>query len=160
LPYRSEKGSSIESPIGFRSGGKRREIFGTDTLLTKHALVFSGDGTELGVEGHLLSSGKPADFSAVLLHYLFNNTLFYNTEYAVRSECYRDRSRDYKQYHAVLADLDVLKLKDESSREFLDTQALLDSGYLNASERFKNFALAQEIPQTAGREVSRSELGL
>lgn len=52
-------------------GGVRKRVFGEDCCLTKHPLVFVGEGVEPGVHPHASAGVICADFTGLILHYKF-----------------------------------------------------------------------------------------
>jgi hypothetical protein len=52
-------------------GGVRKRVFGEDCCLTKHPLVFVGEGVEPGVHPHASARVNCADFTGLIRHYKF-----------------------------------------------------------------------------------------
>lgn len=52
-------------------GGVRRRVFGEQCCLTKHPLVFLGEGVEPGVHPHASAGVTCADFTGLIRHYKF-----------------------------------------------------------------------------------------
>jgi len=138
--YCFENGKKVESLIKIYSGGVRSGLFGLDSVfLTKHPLIFNNAATKRGKFGHLLKSGSPANFSAVLLHYKFTDDFFESVEEAAKKEQYFNNSFEYKKYFNALKYRKSLILKRSASVALKGTKELLENGFLVASDEFKKF---------------------
>ena len=139
--YFFENGNTCNSPIKIHYGGIWNKLFGVSGLcLTKHPLILNDERTKRGRFGHLLLSGKPADFSAVLFHYKFTDNFFAKTQEAVKEGQYFKNSAEYKQYFDKIKDRRAIRLKDRNSKKFESISELLENNFLAPSEKFKEFA--------------------
>jgi predicted glycosyltransferase involved in capsule biosynthesis len=139
--YFFENGNVGDSPINIHYGGFRNKLFGLpDLCLTKHPLILNDGKTKRGRFGHLLLSGRPADFSAVLFHYKFTDDFFTKTQAAVKEEQYFRSSAEYKQYFNKIKNRKAIRLKDKNSIKFESISELFENNFLSRSKIFEEFA--------------------
>ena len=121
--------------IEFFKAGIRGTVFGVNTALTKHPLVFS-DGKVRPVDPgvHWVGNARVADLTCVLYHYKFLGD--YLRELAartVRGQQHRRNPGAYEKYLAVLEENPNLQLKRETSKQISRVDDLLEAGFLVAS---------------------------
>ncbi|MBN8843237.1 MAG: glycosyltransferase family 2 protein [Sphingomonadales bacterium] len=122
--------------IEWKFGGLRRQYFGEDCCLTKHALYYHAYGVRTFVHPHLSTGLKLADFTALLRHYKFsgdflsreaeriaNNRISHN-ETELRADV-MGNSGEFR--------FDVSKMDTDSAPE-----VLIDRGFLVMSEDAKS----------------------
>ena len=136
----------VSEEIEFFKAGIRWTIFGVDTPLTKHPLVFlDGKVRPIDPGTHWVGNARVADLSCVLFHYKFLGEYFYKqTVRAVREEQYVNNSAPYKKYLEALGKNPDLQLKLETSLEISSVNDLLENRFLVASEDYVGWVDAEE----------------
>lgn len=142
-----QKSDYRNDPSGFlkmHEGGIRLRAFGTLNGLTKVSL-FRLDGKLRPFVGwHDVSNGRPADFSAVLLHYPFAGDFSGKVAEAVQSGRYGYHTDDeYRAYHDVVAGAGLAAVQSPHAQPYHSPEQLLEQGFLVASSRFRGWAEAR-----------------
>jgi hypothetical protein len=133
-------------------GGVRQALCGTDCLLTKHSVFRTGVGLELFPHVHYVNGARLADLSGVLLHYKFASNAY--DEAAQNRTAFATNRRGYDKMMEVITRNPELQLKTDAAREFSNAGALVDSGFLFASQNFVRYAYAlHEIAPIQGRQA-------
>ena len=132
--------------IKFFKAGIRWTIFGVNTPLTKHPLVFlDGKVRPIDPGTHWVGNARVADFSCVLFHYKFLGEYLYKLAVrTVRGQQHRRNLAPYEKYLEVLEQNPNLQLKRETSRELSSVNDLLEDGFLVASEDYASWVNAEE----------------
>jgi glycosyl transferase family 2 len=155
----------VSDDIEFFKAGIRWTVFGVNTPLTKHPLVFlDGKVRPIDPGTHWVGNARVADLTCVLFHYKFLGEYFHKqTIRAVREEQYVNNSAPYKKYLHALERAPDLQLKLETSREISSVNDLLENRFLVASEDYVGWVDAEEernlsrIPSTSDpRELAKA----
>lgn len=128
--------------IEFYKAGVRLRVFGVNTALTKHPLVFcDGEVRPVDPGPHWASNARVADFTCVLLHYKFLGEHSHRLAVrAVREQQYVNDSAAYKKYLKALEKTPDLPVKGESTRELGGVDELVENGFLVVSEDYAMLA--------------------
>jgi len=130
-------GRPANAEIKMHGGGIRKSIFGTENGLTKAALIFLAPDLVPFVGFHQTANAAIADFSCVLLHYLFVGGFSEKVEEAVRTDRYRvSAAEEYRKYWAQLKESPDLSLRRATARRFERVDQLLDDGFLVVSAEY------------------------
>jgi hypothetical protein len=155
----------VSDEIEFFRAGIRWTVFGVNTPLTKHPLVFlDGKVRPIDPGTHWVGNARVADLTCVLFHYKFLGEYFHKqTIRAVREKQYVNNSAPYKKYLHALERTPDLQLKLETSREISSVNDLLENRFLVASERYVGWVDAEDernlsqIPSTSDpRELAQA----
>jgi len=155
-PYRW--GTLSDPAVREHRGGIRDQVFHTDNGLSKAALVRVGEGSELFVDYHHVGrAARIADFTCLLRHYPFGEGFREKVEEAARTGRYGPLTTpQYENYRDVLREQGELRLKRATAREYRGTQALLESGFLVASQEFHRWSAVHA--RAPGRPAQAGEL--
>jgi hypothetical protein len=124
--------------IRFCVGGIRKRAFGTDNWLTKHPLVFADRRLHITDSAHWVHNVRCADFSAVLRHYKFAGDAHGTARGYAESHRF-----PFRQEYVSLADAlerGPVALKAPTARPWRGAAALVDEGFLAASDQFRRWA--------------------
>lgn len=123
-------------------GGIRGRVFGTTwSTLTAHRLFKVDAGVEPFSSGaHFASGARMADLTVAIRHYKFIGAFEEHTRRGARNGQYYRDSRTYRRYRDVYDARPDLELHGDTAREYRGTEALLDEGFLVASERYRRWA--------------------
>jgi FkbM family methyltransferase len=132
--------------IDFFKAGIRWTIFGINTALTKHPLMFlDGKVRPIDPGPHWVGNARVADFTCVLFHYKFLGEPLHKVAVrTVRGQQHRKHLAPYQKYLEVLEQNPNLELKRETSREISSVNDLLENGFLVASEDYVSWVNAEE----------------
>jgi hypothetical protein len=134
-------GTVPRADIRMHWGGVRRTLFGTRNGLTKAALVRVQPGSELFIDWHHAAGVSNADVTAVLLHYPFAGNFAEKVRDAVTTRRYGMRTTaEYRRYARVVLKEPRLRITGPGTRRFHNVDALLDDGFLVASEEWRDAA--------------------
>jgi hypothetical protein len=141
------------------TGGIRLTVFGVNTFLTKHALVFlDGKVKPMNPGLHWHSNARVADFTGVLLHYkLLDEHLHKQAVQAVQEGHRLKNSAWYKKYLEVLEKNPSLSIKTETSRELKSVNDLVGTRFVSVSRQYMRFVDSEERKSGHYSEESRSE---
>jgi hypothetical protein len=141
------------------SGGVRLTVFGVNTFLTKHPLVFSDSKAKSMYPGpHWASNVRVADFTGVLLHYKFlDEYLHKQAAQAVREEQHVKDSLWYKKYMEVLGKTPNISVRTDASKELKSVNDLVGTRFLTVSRQYMKFVESEEQRDGHYSEESRSE---
>jgi glycosyltransferase involved in cell wall biosynthesis len=120
-------------------GGIRDVLFGTNNGLTKEALVRVDPAIELFVGWHHVRNARIADLTCVLLHYPFAE-FHAKVGEALRSDRYGRFSIHYRRYLERLERDPGARLRGPAAERFRSAEALLENGFLVASDEFLAWA--------------------
>jgi hypothetical protein len=139
-------------------GGVHRRLFGVGPLLTKHPLLFLDEELRpMDLSDHWAGNARVADFTGVLLHYKFVNSMYGR----VRREI--DERRDlslhgkYDQYLKVLEQTPSLLMKNDTSQELTSVNELVGTRFVTVSRQYMRFVESEEQGSAHYSEESRSE---
>jgi glycosyltransferase involved in cell wall biosynthesis len=134
-----------DDDIEFYWNGIRTAAFDVELPLTKFPLTLC-DGKVRPNPGsvHRVDSARVADFSCVLFHYKFLKHFREQTVRAVQEQNYRNNSYQYRKYLSALEDKPGLVLKQETSREIVSVNDLLENGFVTASNDYIRWVNAEE----------------
>ncbi len=125
--------------LKFKFGGVRGKVFGEVCCLTKHPLIFNGEGVIPAPHPHLSQNVKVSDFSAVIRHYKFAGNI-----------AARDAASGDLAHGEDLARLEVLEaqknltLHSEDAQVWAGITPLYEDGFLVGSEGYTAFLAEQE----------------
>lgn len=128
LDWFLQQNSLPACPPDILSGGLRRSIFGEDCCLTKHPLVFAGEGVEPGVHPHVSTGVRVASFDALIRHYKFANSPLVRDRRSI-AEGSVPHGEDALRARRMAAEPD-LSLCPPEARLFPGVAALQDEGFL------------------------------
>lgn len=135
------KDNPTAAPQNFWRGGMRYEVFGETPLLTKHGIFRNADGVAPPGHVHAVSNVRVSDVSACYRHYKFSGD-------------YITRERNHVAAGTWQHGEDVLRLarydqpgafaiRTASQLSFRGTEVLLDEGFIQTSDRFREFVERQ-----------------
>lgn len=136
-PYRW--GNPGDHRIKEYKGGIRHALFGIDCGLTKAPLVRVDGEIEIFVGWHHTRRACIADFDCVLRHYPFAG-FHSKVRDAVDTGRYGQFSQYYRMYRDVLRARPDAPMSNRHAHRYRDAEALLEQGFLVASERFARWA--------------------
>jgi hypothetical protein len=142
------------------SGGVRLTVFGVNSFLTKHPLVFlDGDVNPVTPGPHWQSNARVADFTGVLLHYKFlDEHLHKQAAQAVREEHRKTEGTTwYKNILEVLEKNPNLSIKTEASKELKSVNDLVGTQFVSVSRQYMKFVESEEQRNGHSSEESRLE---
>ena len=122
------------SDIQFCFGGVRGKVFDEACCLTKHPLIFNGDGVTPAPHPHLSMGVSCADVTAVIKHYKFANNLMGRDAVTLSSGAVahgEDAAR--AEVMTQSADLSLFSL---DARRWNRIDTLYRAGFLNSSESY------------------------
>lgn len=161
--HRCPPGNTYASDeVRLLKGGIRKTVFGFNTILTKHPLVFlDGQAKPVSPGTHWAGDVRVADLTCVLYHYKFlRERLHEVAARTVRGQQHRKNLGPYRKYLAVLEENPDLLMRRETSREFSGVDDLLEDWFLVASEKYLRWVaaeeektLAQTLPPNAARDL-------
>ncbi len=127
-------------------GGIRRALFGLNSLLIKHPLIFlDGKLKPMDLSEHWVGDARLADFTGVLLHYKLLNGLYAAVRRKVESRNYPNRWRKYERYLMVLEGAPSLAVKTETARELGSANDLVGTRFMPLSERYMRFVREEDL---------------
>ena len=139
-------GSVLTNPdVPILRGGIRRALFGMNSLLIKHPLIFlDGELKPIDLSEHWVGDARLADFTGVLLHYKLLNGLYAAVRREVESRNYPNRWGKYDRYLKVLEGAPNLEIKTETARELGSTNDLVGTRFMVLSEEYMRFVQAED----------------
>lgn len=122
------------------SGGVRARVFDVHgSKLTKHPLTRSGSSLRVfPYDEHFVTHAALADVSGVLLHYKFIGALYQQACDELQRKQHTN-FQVYRRYQEVYTDKPELLLWRPNAREYERAEDLLESGFLIASERYRDW---------------------
>jgi hypothetical protein len=122
-------------------GGIRKTAFGLEHCwLTKHPLIRTGCGIGAFETGeHAIRGECLADITGALLHFKFTPGFRAYVDSAVRRAQHWNDSEEYQFYQRTLTPHRDLVLKQETARRWSGMDALIDAGFLQMSDAFRNW---------------------
>jgi hypothetical protein len=120
--------------IQFCFGGVRGKVFGEACCLTKHPLIFNGEGVTPAPHPHLSMGVTCSDVTAVIKHYKFANNLM-GRDAATLSSGAVDHGEDAARAE-VMTQSDDLSLFSLEARRWNRVDLLYRAGFLQASEAY------------------------
>ena len=148
-------GNVLANPdVPILRGGIRRALFGMNSLLIKHPLIFlDGSLKPVDLSEHWVGDARLADFTGVLLHYKLLNGLYAAVRREVESRNYPNRWGKYDRYLKVLEAAPSLEIKAETARELGSTDDLVGTRFMVLSEAY--MAFVQEEDRRQGNPPER-----
>ena len=120
--------------LKFKFGGVRGKVFGEACCLTKHPLIFNGEGVVPAPHPHLSQHVQVSDFSAVIRHYKFaGNIAARDAASAVSGEL--AHGEDQARLEVLEAQGD-LTLHSEDARVWAGITPLYDAEFLVRSDGY------------------------
>ncbi len=140
-------GNVLANPdVPILRGGIRRALFGLNSLLIKHPLIFlDGKLKPMDLSEHWVGDARLADFTGVLLHYKLLNGLYAAVRREVESRNYPNRWRKYDRYLMVLEGSPSLAVKTETARELGSANDLVGTRFMPLSERYLRFVGEEDL---------------
>ena len=134
-------GNVLTNPdVPILRGGIRRTLFGLNSLLIKHPLIFlDGKLKPMDLSEHWVGDARLADFTGVLLHYKLLNGLYAAVRREVESRNYPNRWRKYDRYLMVLEEASNLTVKAETARELESSNDLMGTRLMVLTEGYMSF---------------------
>ena len=140
------------------SGGTRLSVFGVNTFLTKHPLVFLNGEVKPATGPHWHGNVRAADFTGVLLHYKFlDEYLHKRVAQAVREEQEVKGSFWYKKKLEVLNKTSSLSVKTDTSKELKSVNDLVGTRFVIVSRQYMRFVESEARRNGDHPEEGRSE---
>jgi hypothetical protein len=139
------------------SGGIRLTVFGSNTFLTKHPLVFlDGKVNPVTPGPHWQSNARVADFTCVLFHYklLAGHLHMQATQASGRTA---KGSARYKKYLEVLEKDLSASIKTDTSKELKSVNDLVGTRFVSVSRKYMRFVESEERRNDHYSEERRSE---
>ena len=127
-------------------GGTRKRLFGLECLLSKHSLFRTGRGLDLFTHVHFTNRAELADVSGTLLHYKFVSNA-YDTA-AQNRTAFPAISKGYQDFLHAIEVKQEASLKTAATREFRNVDELLESQFLFASAKYRQYASSGLLPAT------------
>lgn len=139
-------GNILTNPeVPILRGGIRRTLFGLNSLLIKHPLIFlDGKLKPMDLSEHWVGDARLADFTGVLLHYKLLNGLYAAVRREVESRNYPNRWRKYDRYLMVLDEAPNLAVKADTARELESTNDLVGTRLMVLSEGYMRFVQGED----------------
>ncbi|MBA2511407.1 MAG: glycosyltransferase family 2 protein [Rubrobacteraceae bacterium] len=139
-------GNVLTNPdVPILRGGIRRTLFGLNSLLIKHPLIFlDGKLKPMDLSEHWVGDARLADFTGVLLHYKLLNGLYAAVRREVESRNYPNRWRKYDRYLMVLEEASNLAVKAETARELESTNDLVGTRLMVLTEGYMSFVQGED----------------
>lgn len=131
--------------LRFHRGGIRERVFGLGgSMLTKHPLMRpDGDLRIFPYDDHFVTGARLADVSGLLRHYTFTRALPRQIREYTDPDLRFNIPSSYERYRTVWKERKELRLAAPRSREFESVEAMLDEGFLIASDRYLEYARAR-----------------
>jgi hypothetical protein len=125
-------------------GGIRASAFGWQwSNLTKLPVMRYGTGLSVfPYDEHFVTGARLADVSGVLLHYKFTGASFEQVREEKQREQHYGKATIYKRYDEVLTKDGALCLRGATARELSNTDELVESGFLVASDEYARWVEA------------------
>jgi len=139
-------GNVLANPdVPILRGGIRRTLFGMNSLLIKHPLIFlDGKLKPVDLSEHWVGDARVADFTGVLLHYKLLNGLYGAVRREVEVRNYPNRWGKYDRYLKVLEEAPELEIKAGTARELGSTNDLVGTRFMVLSERYVGFVREED----------------
>lgn len=125
--------------------GLNRTLFGHNTILTKHPLMFLDDELRpIDPNAHWVSKARVADITCVLFHYKFIGDFYERAVRAAKEESYASNSRKYKRFLETLDKYPELQIKRETAQELKSVNDLVYNQFLVVSGDYLALVDAEE----------------
>ncbi len=134
--HRNELGSP---DLWSHTGGVWETFFGyTGSKLSKQPLVRPSSGLDyFPYDVHFVVRGRIADVSGVFRHYKYTGRFARHVAEELERKAYFNDAEIYDHYARVLRENPNLSFVRDTSREWTGAEALVPSGFLVASERYR-----------------------
>ncbi len=122
--------------IKFYFGGIRKAIFGIDSCISKHPLIY-GNGKIKITHPHCVRGARCADVTGLLLHYKFAGEWIETIKRYIS-----ERSGAQKEYEKIFSVACLKKsfsLKDKKSVKHENMDALINDGFITLSEEYLKY---------------------
>ena len=146
VPYHDQKAiefswflDSNQGDVALKIGGLRREVFGEACFLSKHSLV-RNEGGVLITHPHCASGVRVADVTGVLRHYKLAGDYLARDRASVAAGTW-DHAEDAKRLAAAKGG-DAFTIAPATAHTYVGTGALVDQGFLEASDAYRAFIAA------------------
>jgi hypothetical protein len=139
-------GNALSNPdVPILRGGIRRTLFGMNSLLIKHPLIFmDGKLKPTDLSEHWVGDARLADFTGVLLHYKLLNGLYAAVRREVEVRNYPNRWGKYDKYLKVLEEAPELLIKADTAKELRSTNDLVGTRFMVLSEGYLDFVRRED----------------
>lgn len=130
------RGNSLSrDTLEFMFGGVRGKVFGEDCCLTKHPLIFNGQGVVPAPHPHLSQNVVVSDMTAVIRHYKFaGNVAARDAASAISGDLAHGEDRARLD---VLEAQEALTLFSADAQKWAGLKPLQEAGFLVASEAYE-----------------------
>ena len=139
-------GNVLANPdVPILRGGIRRTLFGMNSLLIKHPLIFQdGKLKPVDLSEHWVGDARLADFTGALLHYKLLNGLYAAVRREVVARNYPNRWGKYDRYLKVLEGSPELEIKADTARELENTNDLVGTRFMVVSREYMGFVREED----------------
>lgn len=146
--------NTISNPdIKIKFGGVRRELFGENCALTHHRLIKNTPHIRHYTHPHCSSNARCADFTLLIRHYKFAGPYLSSERQKVINKTWR-HGEDLLRLSKI-EDMSF-SFRSKMTHRFDGTKKLVDSGFLNCSEKFLLHFPFSPVPRSVSgqKEVS------
>jgi hypothetical protein len=123
--------------LKFKFGGVRGKVFGEACCLTKHPLIFNGEGVVPAAHPHLSRNVAVSDFTALIRHYKFAGNVAAR-DAATAGSGDLVHGEDAARLNVLAAQQD-LSLHSEDAEVWAGLEPLYDAGFLVKSDAYAAF---------------------
>lgn len=123
--------------VALKIGGLRAEVFAEACFLSKHSLVRNVTGVQLMSHPHCASGVRVADVTGLLRHYKLAGDYLARDQASVAAGTW-DHAEDAKRLAAAVGG-DAFTIAPAAPRTYTGPKALVDQGFLEASDAFRRF---------------------
>lgn len=123
------------------TGGIWETVFGYHgSKLTKQPLLRPGRGMRVfPYDIHFVANARIADVTGVFRHYKYTGTFIAHVEEEIRRRQHYGKAEIFDHYKRVLGENPGLTLFRSTAREYGAAEDLLDSGFLIASDKYREW---------------------
>lgn len=150
--YYLQQNALLDGATKVLFGGIRKKVFGENCCLTKHPLVFNGQGTEVGIHPHVSAGVRLAPFTTAIRHYKFANDSLSRDQATVRDGSI-GHGED-KQRIKVMAQKPELSLWSSDAQKYTGVELLQKQGFLLTDPAF-----SAHVASSARKEKALSSNG-
>lgn len=129
--------------IKWHFGGVRSTVFGTESSLTKPALLRLGGSVKAFFSVHHVKGARIADTACLLCHYPFVGSFRAKVEEAAQSGRHAKAKWDYEGYSRVLARDPHPSLAFSSAQRFEGIGELMEQGFIVVSRQYRDWVQAR-----------------
>ncbi|MGO4907939.1 glycosyltransferase family 2 protein [Pseudorhodobacter sp. W20_MBD10_FR17] len=127
--------------VALKIGGLRAEVFGEACFLSKHSLVRNVAGVQLMTHPHCASGVQVADVTGLLRHYKLAGDYLARDRASVAAGTW-DHAEDANRLAAAEGG-DAFTIQPAAPQVYSGTAALVDQGFLEASDDYRRFVASE-----------------